>query len=183
MKVYICCLWQVQHDCLISKLLWEYARILSIIDLDWNIFTLLINGASLSVILLKILKKYSCTQNDGITCIPASYYDKVLVYATSIQNIINALSTMKKFVDFQIVKEAFSEILIDQCKPLKKNAHLAWTALVALSTVMVFLILLWIYFLYFLTKAWSKMRKINWFGSTKRISTAYTGARSEIWRG
>ncbi|XP_073099302.1 uncharacterized protein [Elaeis guineensis] len=92
----------------------------------------------------QILKKYTCSEDGGGTCISASDYDRVLVYTSSIQNIVDDFPGMEKLVDCQMVKDAFSEILSNQCKPLKKYVHMTWAALATLSTIMVALVLFWI---------------------------------------
>ncbi|EHA8589928.1 Lipoate-protein ligase A [Cocos nucifera] len=92
----------------------------------------------------QILKKYTCSDNNGGTCISASDYDRVLVYTSSIQNIVDDFPGMETLVDCQMVKDAFSEILFNQCKPLKKYVHMTWAALVTLSTIMVALVWFWI---------------------------------------
>lgn len=102
------------------------------------------NDTQHNVIFLKVLKNYICSENNGGTCIPASDYNRVLVYTSSVQNIVNDFPGMEKLVDCQMVKDAFSEILFNQCKPLKKYVHMTWAALATLSTIMVVLCLFWI---------------------------------------
>nr|CAD1836979.1 unnamed protein product [Ananas comosus var. bracteatus] len=96
----------------------------------------------------QVLKRYACSNSDSETCnqrefISASDYHKVLIYTNSIQNILNVYPGMERLVNCQTVKEAFSEILSDHCKPWKKYAHITWGALACLSTVMVVLDLVW----------------------------------------
>jgi hypothetical protein len=50
---------------------------------------------------------------------------------------------MENLVECQTVKDAFSEILLYHCKPLKRYIRMVWTSLVFLSLVMVFLVLIW----------------------------------------
>ncbi|OAY82992.1 hypothetical protein ACMD2_16595 [Ananas comosus] len=96
----------------------------------------------------QVLKRYACSNSDSETCnqrefISASDYHKVLIYTNLIQNILNVYPGMERLVNCQTVKEAFSEILSDHCKPWKKYARITWGALACLSTVMVVLVLVW----------------------------------------
>ncbi|XP_026663545.1 uncharacterized protein LOC103714925 isoform X2 [Phoenix dactylifera] len=91
----------------------------------------------------QILKNYICSDNEGGTCISASNYNRVQVFTSSMQDIVNDFPGMEKLVDCQMVKDAFSEILFNQCKPLKKYVHMTWASLAALSTIMVALVLFW----------------------------------------
>ncbi|ONK57861.1 uncharacterized protein A4U43_C09F4960 [Asparagus officinalis] len=94
----------------------------------------------------QLLKAYSCSNE---TCkqgefISAGNYNKAVVYTSSIQEIVDAYPGMESLVDCKLVKDAFSKILFEECKPLKKHVHIAWAAFVALSTIMVIMVLLWI---------------------------------------
>ncbi|XP_020252115.1 uncharacterized protein LOC109829402 isoform X2 [Asparagus officinalis] len=94
----------------------------------------------------QVLKIYTCSSE---ACkqgefISATDYSKAEVYSNSIQNIINAYPNMESLVDCQLVKDAFSKILIKECKPLKKHAHMTCAAFATLSTTMVILLLVWI---------------------------------------
>lgn len=94
---------------------------------------------------LQVLKIYTCFNE---TCqqsqfIPASTYNTTVVYTSSIQSILDAYPGMMSLVNCQLVKDAFSKILFDECKPLKKYVHMTWAAFVTLSTVMVMLLLIW----------------------------------------
>ncbi|KAH7681226.1 hypothetical protein IHE45_05G046400 [Dioscorea alata] len=96
----------------------------------------------------QVLKRYTCSNNGSNDCvgefISTTDYNRAVVYTNSLQNIINSYPSVERLVDCQLVKDAFSEILVNHCKPLKKDVHLTWGALAALSTVMVILILAWI---------------------------------------
>lgn len=50
---------------------------------------------------------------------------------------------MESLLHCQTVKDAFSEILENHCKPLKREVKIVWAGLVFLSIVMVFLVLTW----------------------------------------
>ena len=50
---------------------------------------------------------------------------------------------MEDLVECQTVKDAFSEILIKHCEPLKRYVRMVWVAMVFLSVIMVVLVLVW----------------------------------------
>ncbi|XVF37648.1 hypothetical protein REPUB_Repub20aG0027700 [Reevesia pubescens] len=56
---------------------------------------------------------------------------------------LNVYPGMEDLVECQSVKDAFSEILRQHCKPLKRSAQMAWAAMVVLSIIMVVLVLIW----------------------------------------
>lgn len=49
---------------------------------------------------------------------------------------------MERLVNCQLVRDAFSKILVENCKQLKDHAHLTSTTMAALSAIMVALALL-----------------------------------------
>ncbi|KAK1270247.1 hypothetical protein QJS04_geneDACA006185 [Acorus gramineus] len=60
------------------------------------------------------------------------------------QNLLNTFPSMESLVNCEIVKNAFSEILDDQCKPVKRDVRMTWASMAVLSTIMVLLILMWV---------------------------------------
>ncbi|KAJ4840783.1 hypothetical protein Tsubulata_051356 [Turnera subulata] len=50
---------------------------------------------------------------------------------------------MESLVECQLVKDAFTEILSNHCKPLKRYVRMVWASMLLLSLVMVFLVLTW----------------------------------------
>ncbi|KAM0940095.1 putative transmembrane protein [Dioscorea sansibarensis] len=97
----------------------------------------------------QVLKRYTCSNNGSNDCvgefISTTDYNRAVVYTNSLQNILNSYPSVERLVNCQLVKDAFSEILVNHCKPLKRDVHVTWGALAALSTVMVILILAWIF--------------------------------------
>lgn len=90
----------------------------------------------------------TCSDTSNGTCqggfvIPATDLQTVVSYTISLQNILNAYPGMENLVECQSVTEAFSEILHNQCKPLKKFTRMVWAALVFLSVIMVALVVIW----------------------------------------
>ncbi|KAF4352783.1 hypothetical protein G4B88_017330 [Cannabis sativa] len=97
----------------------------------------------------KVLKVFTCSDANSMTCgngqfsISDSDYQTVESYTNSIQNLLNAYPGMENLVECQLVKDAFSEILVKHCKPMKKFVHMVWASMVLLSLIMVTLVLLW----------------------------------------
>ncbi|XP_058184517.1 uncharacterized protein LOC131301990 isoform X1 [Rhododendron vialii] len=94
----------------------------------------------------QLLKTISCS--DTSTCqggliIPATDLQTVEAYTISLQNIINVYPGMENLVECQSVAQAFTEILHNHCKPLKRYTRMVWAALVFLSVIMVALVLIW----------------------------------------
>lgn len=96
----------------------------------------------------KVLKLFTCSDSGNGTCkagefISSNDYKTVEAYTGSIQKILNAYPNMQSLIQCQSVKDAFSVILVEHCKPLKRYVHIVWAGLVFLSIVMVGLVLIW----------------------------------------
>ncbi|KAK0607051.1 hypothetical protein LWI29_008431 [Acer saccharum] len=97
----------------------------------------------------KALKFFTCSDAGGNgSCkdgefISSNEYKTVESYTSLIQNILNVYPNMQSLIECQSVKDAFTEILVKHCKPLKKYVHMVWVALVFLSIIMVCLVLIW----------------------------------------
>lgn len=96
----------------------------------------------------QVLKVFTCSSFDNGTCASGQFispndYTTVEAYTRSIQSLLNVYPEMENLVECQTVKDAFSEILLYHCKPLKRYIRMVWTSLVFLSLVMVFLVLIW----------------------------------------
>ncbi|KAB2622876.1 hypothetical protein D8674_025058 [Pyrus ussuriensis x Pyrus communis] len=97
----------------------------------------------------EVLRVDTCSDANSGTCengtvISDSAYKLVELYTSSIQGILNSYPGMESLVECQTVKDAFSEILVKHCKPLKRYAKMVWAAMAFLATLMVLLVLLWI---------------------------------------
>ncbi|KAG4945160.1 hypothetical protein JHK87_041167 [Glycine soja] len=96
----------------------------------------------------KVLKPFSCSNTIDGTCdngylIPGSEYMRVEAYTSSIQDLLNVYPSMENLLECQVVKEAFSQVLVNHCKPLKKYAKMVWLGLLFLAVIMVLLVVLW----------------------------------------
>lgn len=103
---------------------------------------------SLLFYFLKVLKILTCSDTSNGTCqgglvISATDLQTVENYTTSLQKVLNAYPGLENLVECQSVAEAFSEILHNHCKPLKRYTRMVWAALVFLSVIMVALVLIW----------------------------------------
>ncbi|KAK4538969.1 hypothetical protein RGQ29_032094 [Quercus rubra] len=89
----------------------------------------------------KVLKLLTCSEANNATCeygfISNTDYKTVESYSSSVQNLLNAYPGMESLVECQSVKDAFSEILLNHCKPLKRNVQMVWVSMVFLSMIMV----------------------------------------------
>ncbi|MED6170819.1 hypothetical protein PIB30_034729 [Stylosanthes scabra] len=96
----------------------------------------------------KVLKPFTCS--DG-TCdssgssfiISGSEYMRVQAFTSSIQDLLNVYPSMERLLECQLVKDAFSEILVKHCKPLKRYARMVWSGMVLVAVIMLVLVLLW----------------------------------------
>ncbi|KAJ6366558.1 hypothetical protein OIU77_003026 [Salix suchowensis] len=96
----------------------------------------------------QVLKVLTCSSFDNGACangqfISPNYYRTVEAFSTSIQSLLNVYPEMENLVECQTVKDAFSEILLYHCKPLKRYVRMVWASMVFLSLVMVILVLIW----------------------------------------
>ena len=92
---------------------------------------------------------FTCSDTSGTKCqggglINTSMYKAIEAYSNSIQSLLNSYPEMENLVDCQLVKDASSNILIKQCKPLKRYVQTTWVAMLVLSVVMVILVLIWV---------------------------------------
>lgn len=96
----------------------------------------------------KVLKPFTCLDTNDGSCdngnfITNSEYARVETYTNSIQDLLNVYPSMEHLLECQIVKDAFSQVLVDHCKPMKKYAKMAWVGMVFLGVIMVLLIMFW----------------------------------------
>ncbi|XP_057958038.1 uncharacterized protein LOC131150953 [Malania oleifera] len=119
----------------------------------------------------QVLKIFTCSNTNNGTCktgefISASDFKTAEAYTSSLQNLLDAYPEMESLVDCQLVKDAFSEILLNHCKPLKRYVRMVWIAMIFLSVIMVALILIWV------KKAHHEQRHHFSDGSVKPHSTS-----------
>lgn len=98
--------------------------------------------------LFQVLKLLTCSDESNGGCengqfMSNSEYKTVEAYTNSIQDFLNVYPGMESLVECQTLKDAFSKILEDHCKPLENYAYMVWAGLVFVSIVMMFLVLIW----------------------------------------
>ncbi|XP_078441269.1 uncharacterized protein LOC144711210 [Wolffia australiana] len=87
----------------------------------------------------KILETYACSEGEaGNRCeqgkfISASDFRSTLIFTSSLQNILNSFQAVENLANCRMIKEAFSDILNEECGPMKKWARTAWAAMTALA--------------------------------------------------
>ncbi|QCE09102.1 uncharacterized protein LOC114183598 [Vigna unguiculata] len=96
----------------------------------------------------KALKPFTCPDAidgscDSLYYISGREYTRVEAYTNSIQDVLNVYPSVEHLLECKLVKEAFSEVLFNHCKPLKKFAEMVWLGMLFLAVFMVLLILLW----------------------------------------
>ncbi|PWA65353.1 hypothetical protein CTI12_AA337090 [Artemisia annua] len=98
----------------------------------------------------ELLRLITCVDPVNGVCnggIPISGNDfrTAVGYTSSINILLNSYPGMESLLHCQTVKDAFSEILENHCKPVKRDVKIVWAGLLYLSIVMVFLVLTWTY--------------------------------------
>ncbi|KAL2332232.1 hypothetical protein Fmac_019813 [Flemingia macrophylla] len=95
----------------------------------------------------KVLKPFTCSDAIDGTCdngyLPGSEYMRVEAYTNSIQDLLNVYPSMEHLLECQVVKDAFSQVLLNHCKPLKKYARMVWIGILFFAVIMVMLVVLW----------------------------------------
>ncbi|KAK7262610.1 hypothetical protein RJT34_30185 [Clitoria ternatea] len=94
------------------------------------------------------LEPYTCFDDNEEKCgegdiLNSSEYDVIVSAINSIQNLLNMYPSIERLLECQMVKDAFSLVLLKHCKPLKKFARMAWIGIMFLAIIMVFLVVLW----------------------------------------
>ncbi|MED6144674.1 hypothetical protein PIB30_017775 [Stylosanthes scabra] len=91
----------------------------------------------------KVLKPFTGSGSGSSFIISGSEYMRVEAFTSSIQDLLNAYPSMERLLECQLVKDAFSEILVEHCKPLKRYARMVWSGMVIVAVIMAVLVLLW----------------------------------------
>ncbi|RDY12682.1 hypothetical protein CR513_02495, partial [Mucuna pruriens] len=96
----------------------------------------------------KVLKPFTCSDHSGEKCSSGDFmddgeYEIVVSYTSSIQDLLNMYPGMEELIGCQLVKDAFSQILLKHCNPLKEFARMTWIGMVFLAVVMVLFLVLW----------------------------------------
>jgi len=73
----------------------------------------------------------------------ADEYSLLETYTDIIQSILNLYPRMDRLIECQLVKDAFSQIILKHCKPLKKFSRMTWIGEMFLAVFMVFFLVTW----------------------------------------
>ena len=65
-------------------------------------------------------------------------------YSHSIQDLINVFPDLLSLTQCTSVKQAFSDIVVRQCKPFKTSVRMLWSSALSLSLIMTVLVSLWV---------------------------------------
>ncbi|KAI3451919.1 hypothetical protein Pfo_008584 [Paulownia fortunei] len=97
-----------------------------------------------------VLSRFICFEvNTSENCladgrfIPEAIYTVSLAYSRSIQDFINIYPDLSSLMKCSPVKQAFSDIVASQCRPIELSTQVLWSSMLTLSLVMVVLVLLW----------------------------------------
>ncbi|XP_074281449.1 uncharacterized protein LOC141606281 [Silene latifolia] len=95
----------------------------------------------------KELKMFTCSDTGEAKCkegfITISEYNVIEAYTTPVQNLLDTYPEMENLVNCQLVKDAFSDILVHYCKPLKKHIKTIYVSMLLLSIAMMVLVSTW----------------------------------------
>lgn len=61
-------------------------------------------------------------------------------FTASVQDLLNAFPGVERLANFQLLKDAFSVVLLKQCKPLCRYSNITWASLLVLSVLMLLLL-------------------------------------------
>ncbi|XP_074320065.1 uncharacterized protein LOC141656871 [Silene latifolia] len=96
----------------------------------------------------QVLKMFTCSDISGTRCnegfITTSEYNVIETYTTSVQNLLDAYPVMENLVNCRLVKDTFSDILVNHCKPVKMYLKTTCVGMLLLSIVMMVLVSTWI---------------------------------------
>ncbi|XP_051133286.1 uncharacterized protein LOC127252942 [Andrographis paniculata] len=97
----------------------------------------------------RVLRMVACPDDEVKTCnggimIRGTYFRMVQAYSVAIQRLLDVYPEMENIIECRLIKDAFSKILDNHCKPLKKSLHMIWGSFVALSIVLMVLLIIWI---------------------------------------
>ncbi|XP_050384751.1 uncharacterized protein LOC126801308 [Argentina anserina] len=84
--------------------------------------------------------KDACRRNGRL--LPLTYYNMATAYSQSIQEFLNLYPTLQSLAYCSFVKDGISEVVRDQCKPIKLAFRLLLASILSLAIFMVFLVLL-----------------------------------------
>ncbi|KAH9606880.1 hypothetical protein KSS87_019714 [Heliosperma pusillum] len=95
----------------------------------------------------QVLKMFTCSDISETRCneglITTSEYNVIETYTTSVQHLLDAYPVMENLVNCRLVKDTFSDILVNHCKPVKMHLKTTCVGMLLLSIAMMVLVLIW----------------------------------------
>ncbi|XP_052197097.1 uncharacterized protein LOC127804290 [Diospyros lotus] len=97
----------------------------------------------------RFLSKFTCYQENAGSCesegrfISEASYTMIWAYSNAIQDLINIFPDLQSLIHCSFVKEAFSNMVLHQCRPFRASTRRLWYCMLSLSIVMVVWVLLW----------------------------------------
>uniref|UniRef100_A0A5B7AY35 Uncharacterized protein n=1 Tax=Davidia involucrata TaxID=16924 RepID=A0A5B7AY35_DAVIN len=98
-----------------------------------------------------VLSRFTCyKENATEKCegdgrfLPEASYVMAWAYSRSIQDLINIFPDVQSLIQCSFVKDAFTDAVLNQCKPFRAQSRMLWSSMLSLSIVMVVLVLIWV---------------------------------------
>ncbi|GKU94903.1 hypothetical protein SLEP1_g8327 [Rubroshorea leprosula] len=98
-----------------------------------------------------ILAGFTCyRQNSPRSCISSGKFlsekefRKASAYSYSIQTMLNVFPDLMSLTRCNVVKDSFTDIALNQCRPFRQSMRLLWVSMLCLSIFMMDLLLTWV---------------------------------------
>ncbi|XP_021274897.1 uncharacterized protein LOC110409765 [Herrania umbratica] len=98
-----------------------------------------------------ILARFTCyNENSTQVCssngkfLPEDTYNEASAYSHSVQYMLNVFPDLQNLAECSMVKDAFSDVFLHQCRPFRTSLRWLWASMLSLSISMMLLELTWI---------------------------------------
>lgn len=98
---------------------------------------------------MQVLSAFTCYKGSSAAeClgdgrfVPEASYLMAGAYSQSIQRLLNVFPDLLRLTGCSSVKQAFSDMALQQCKPLKRSTRMLWSSSLFVSSFMSILVLL-----------------------------------------
>ncbi|KAK6287744.1 PREDICTED: uncharacterized protein LOC18611294 isoform X1 [Theobroma cacao] len=98
-----------------------------------------------------ILSRFTCyNENSTQVCsrngkiLPEDTYNEASAYSHSVQYMLNVFPDLQNLAECSMVKDAFSDVFLHQCRPFRTSLRWLWASMLSLSISMMLLELTWI---------------------------------------
>lgn len=100
---------------------------------------------------MQILSRFTCyNENSTQVCsrngkiLPEDTYNEASAYSHSVQYMLNVFPDLQNLAECSMVKDAFSDVFLHQCRPFRTSLRWLWASMLSLSISMMLLELTWI---------------------------------------